>query len=569
MSKRYILDDSDSEFEDEGGGGDDFFTDKEKNAINRCQIQINNTGGIYSHENMLRAIENVGMTLLEKLDTDDGDGGHRYRVKVGSRIEFFERDIYKVHDSNNNARHPCTEEAILLEIEALRQSEKATKNRMFKQKKTGAMVVFGPWFNYAFQRLLQLASSNNGSSSATTSISMGGYTVVKIIRSLFSFITDDLKDIVKYGKLNDLKTKRGVDWLRNVGTARKVINHCGDLAKFLHDELVKVEAHVQSLVFKSSRLGDKVTPVMSLAPAPPAETLSDPRHTDANANTTMVVQVPSKQQEAPQDKQMMAQKKRFDAMKARAMAANSVAPTETTVTVPSVAKVNQKTEQSIIQSSAHQSRIPPQTIAGANSILGGASNGWGRVRDGSQVTQPYRTKLGTWEMSMRILGTKLQGTSLQEESFSPNHPHKHPPRSDDLDSSRSTSGFSHPPVKRESFHDNNGRNGRGVKHGRSSDYDDRGIQPEKRRTDHVHNTQPEWSAPVTAPLNGVGRGRGATLPSWVTQQTIAPSNQVVEYVPGPSLQHVGRVSTSNSGQGRGRGRGASVNLPAWMTENNP
>ena len=48
-----------------------------------------------------------------------------------------------------------------------------------------------------------------------------------------------------------------------------------------------------------------------------------------------------------------------------------------------------------------------------------------------------------------------------------------------------------------------------------------------------------------------------------------PSNQVVGHVPGPSPQHVGGVSTSNSGQGRGRGRGASVNLPAWMTENNP
>jgi hypothetical protein len=59
-----------------------------------------------------------------------------------------------------------------------------------------------------------------------------------------------LKGIVKYGRLNDLKTKMGVDWLRNVGTARKVINHCGDSANFLHDELVKVEAHV-SLLGKS------------------------------------------------------------------------------------------------------------------------------------------------------------------------------------------------------------------------------------------------------------------------------------------------------------------------------
>ena len=589
MSKRYILDDSDSECEDGKGGGnesvaspsnDDLFTDEEKNAINRCQIQINDKGGIYSHENMLQAIENVGMTLLEKLDTEDGDGGHRYRVKAGSHIKFFERDIYKVHDPThavtNASNATCSEEAILLEIEALRQSEKAIKNRMFKQKETGAMVVFGPWFNYAFQRLLQLTSSNNGSSSATTSSIMGEYTVVKIIRSLFSFITDDLKDIVKYGRLNDLKTKMGVDWLNNVSTARKVINHCGYLANFLHHDFAKVGAHVQSLMSKSSTLGDEATLVTSLAPAAaPVETLSDPRHTD-----TTMLQVHLKQEEAPQDKQMIARQKRMAAMKAQAMAANSVAPTETLVTAPSVANVNQKMEQSNIQSSVDQSHIPPQSTAGANSILGGASNGWGRLRDGSQETQPYRTKLGSWEMSMRILGTdipvenderKLQHTSLAQESFA----HAPDPRSDDHDSSRSISGNSQDYThrgghRRENYpRDNNGQNGQGMKHRRSNDYDDRGAQPEKRRTSHVDNIQPERSAPVAASRNGVGRGRGATLPAWVTQQTIAPSNQVVGHVPGPSPHPLVGVSKSSNGQGRGRGRGANINLPAWMTANNP
>jgi hypothetical protein len=605
MSKRYILDDSDSEFEDGKGGGinesvapsndDDFFTDEEKNAINRCQIQINNNGGIYSHDNTLRAIEKVGMSLLEKLDTGDGDGGHRYCVKVGSHINFFERDIYKVHDpthgTNNASNLTFTEEAILLEIEALRQSGKATKNSMFKQKETGAMVVFGPWFNYAFQRLLQLTSTNN-SDSATMASLMGEYTAVKIIRSLFSFITDDLKDIVKYGRLNDLKTKMGVDWLKNVGTARKVINHCGNSANFLHDELVKVEAHVQSLMSKSTKFGEDEKPVTSLAPAAaPVETLSDPLLTD-----TTMEQVHLKQEEAPQDKQMIAQQKRMAAMKAQLMAVNSVAPTETSMTVPSVANVNQNMEQSNIQSSVDQSHIPPQSTVGANSSLGGPSNGWGRVRDGSQETQPYRTKLGSWEMSMRILGTdipveplerKLQGTSLQQELFvHPDIPHNYPSRSDDHDSSRiipsgrfedrSRSGNSrdynhrgdnrrenYPTEKRslESSRDckYNGQNGQGVKHSRSNDFDDRGAQPEKRRTNHGHDALPERSAPVTASRNGVGRGRDATGLAWVTQQTT--SNQIVGHVPGPSPH--------SNGQGRGRGRGANRNLPAWMTANNP
>jgi hypothetical protein len=589
MSKRYILDDSESEFEDGKGGGinesvapsnDDFFTDEEKNAINRCQIQINNNGGIYSHDNTLRAIEKVGMTLLEKLDTGDGDGGHRY-FKVGSHINFFERDIYKVHDptrgTNNASNLTCTEEAILLEIETLRQSGKATKIGMFKQKETGAMVVFGPWFNYAFQRLLLLASTNN-SDSATASFSMGEYTAVKIIRSLFSFITDDLKDIVKYGRLNDLKTKMGVDWLKNVGTARKVINHCGNSANFLHDELVKVEAHVQSLMSKSTKFGEDEKPVTSLAPAAvPVETLSDPPLTD-----TTMVQVHLKQEEDPRDKQMIAQQKRIAAIKAQAMAVNSVAPTETSMTVPSVANVNQKMEQSIIQSSVDQSHIPPQSTVGANSSLGGPSNGWGRVRDGSQETQPYRTKLGSWEMSMRILGTDIpvenseRKSSLQQKSFvHPDIPHNYPSRSDDHNSSqiipsgrfedRSRSDYNHrgdnrrenyPPEKRslESSRDckYNGQNGQGVKHSRSNDFDDRGAQPEKRRTNHGHDALSERSPPVTASRNGVGRGR---------DQTTATSNQIVGHVPGPSPH--------SNGQGRGRGRGGNINLPAWMTANNP
>lgn len=555
------------------------------NAINRCQIRINDMGGIYFHENTLRAIENVGMTLLEKLDTEDGVGGHRYRVKVGSHINFFERDIYKLHDPTHavtNASNPtCSEEAILLEIEALRQSEKKTKNHMFRQKETGGMVVFGPWFNYAFQRLLQLTSTNS-SDLATMALGMGGYTVVKIIRSLFSFITDDLKDIVKYGRLNDLKTKMGVDWLRNVSTARNVINHCGNSASFLNDDLAKVETHVQSLMSKSSKLGENEKPVTSLAlAAVPTEKFSNPPHTNTNTNNTMV-QAHLKQEEAPQDKHEVGRQKRMAAMKAKAMAQNSAAPTETLVTAPSVANVNQKINQSNIHSSVDQSHIPPQSTAGENSILGGASNGWGMVRDGSQETQPYRTKLGAWEMSMRILGTdipveksetKSQCTSLQQESFAyPDHSHNYPSRFDDHDSSLSTSGnsqdYKHSGHRGEKHRDNNGQNGQGVKHIRSNDYDDRGAQPEKRRTNHVHNTQPEWNAPVTetAPRNGVGRGRGATLPAWVTQQSIA-SNQ--GHVPGLSPQPVVGVSTGSSGRGRGRGRGASVNLPAWMTANDP
>jgi len=76
------------------------------------------------------------------------------------------RDIYEVHGWHAYDCDPmCFEEAILLEIKTLRRSDKATHNRMFMNKESGGMVVFGPWYNYALQRLLQLSSSVNNPTS--------------------------------------------------------------------------------------------------------------------------------------------------------------------------------------------------------------------------------------------------------------------------------------------------------------------------------------------------------------------------------------------------------------------
>ena len=40
-------------------------------------------------------------------------------------------------------------EAILLEIKMLQRSNKVAHKRIFKNKETGGMVVFGTWYNYA------------------------------------------------------------------------------------------------------------------------------------------------------------------------------------------------------------------------------------------------------------------------------------------------------------------------------------------------------------------------------------------------------------------------------------
>ena len=278
MSRRRILED-DSDDDDHGGGGrtvtpnGDFFTDEEKEAIDKCKIQTNDNWGIYSDDYTSRAIAKIGGPPLETV-AQDGTRllYQKYRVKPGSERGFFERDIYKVHGPKPDAScdPECLEEAILLEIEAIRRSEKAAKNRMFKNKETGGMVVFGPWFNYALQRLLRLSSSDVGRTA--TAASLGEYTAVKIIRSLFSLITEDLKEVIKPGKLHLLKTTMGVDWEENLNTARKVINHCGGSDHFLYKEFAILEAHVESLKSKTK-------------PPPPAVAVS---FSSSASNTTMV-----------------------------------------------------------------------------------------------------------------------------------------------------------------------------------------------------------------------------------------------------------------------------------------
>jgi hypothetical protein len=116
---------------------------------------------------------------------------------------------------------------------------------MFKNKESGGMAVFGPWYNSALQCLLQLSSSVNDPAS------LREYTAIKIIRSLFSFITVNLKEVVKPGKLEALRTDFGVDWMRNVDTARRVINDYGGVNHFLYKEFAMLEAHVESLKSKT------------------------------------------------------------------------------------------------------------------------------------------------------------------------------------------------------------------------------------------------------------------------------------------------------------------------------
>ena len=220
-----------------------YFNHLEMACIDKCRIKINDNFGIYSDMDMSRAISILQQEAGEHIEVDVQNASPLYqkcRVKVKCHREFFKREIYEVLGWHAYD-YKFYEEDILLEIETLRRSDKATHNFMIRNGM--GMVVFGPWYNYAFQRLLQLSSSVGDDNP----VSPWEYTAVKIIRSLFSFITDNLKEVVLPGQLEALKTDFGVDWKRNVNTAFQVIIDYGHDDHFLYEEFAKFEAHVMSL----------------------------------------------------------------------------------------------------------------------------------------------------------------------------------------------------------------------------------------------------------------------------------------------------------------------------------
>ena len=219
MSKRNFLEDSDSDSDnnDDGTSGveTNFFTIEERIAINKCEIKV--TKDEYSEDLLQHAIEKIGVPPLQQKEgvALNAPLYEMYCIEKGQEKNYFDRPIYQVHDGGTGSGEP-TEEDILLEINVLRRSEKAAKNRMFKSK--GGGVIFGPWWNYSLQRLLDLSAENKKERE-----SLEDYTAILIMKSIFSFITEDL-EIVKPGAktLSRLKDSFGIDWEKGVNTAQKV-----------------------------------------------------------------------------------------------------------------------------------------------------------------------------------------------------------------------------------------------------------------------------------------------------------------------------------------------------------
>ena len=162
--------------------------------------------------------------------------------------------------------------------------------------------MFGPWWNYALQRIVQISSDNNGTGDA---LDWEKYTACRILLSLFAFVTEST-DVVKKGKLADLKSTFGVDWDNNVKTARTVINRCAN-DSILDEECTKCELHVDSLrgALSSNDTKKDQEPVSSV----PSSISLKPAHSD-NGDKKMQEDDEKKKREDE------ARKKRMAAMKA-------------------------------------------------------------------------------------------------------------------------------------------------------------------------------------------------------------------------------------------------------------
>lgn len=443
MSRRHVLEDSDSDDDDKAPISSDFFTAEEKEVIAKCEIQVNPNGGKYTEDLMSRAIARVGEPPLEITKEGGSESYEGHCVKKGHEKSFFEREIYKVHKGEGYSSGSPSEETILFEIEVIRRSGKATKNRMFKNKETGGMVVFGPWWNYSMQRVLDLSSDKT-----LTAESFGQYTAVKIIRSLFSLIAIGLKDIVKAGHLTPMIKKMGVDWKRNTETARRILNQWGP-NHFLDKELLAVEDHVKSLVKKPT----KSVPAANAKPTVPASTT-----TGASSKAVSTADLNKKRTEAA--------KARLKAMRdnARQKPASMYVGEVTTIPAPKKAAAAptlggagsfaqggdaaRNAESRSRQNDGHVQKYHSESANDGHgkdsysqpSSRGGQldarntsrgtplqdtrpqknNDGWGRNRDRDDEPQPVKPK-GSWQFARRTLGINIpvrdkphQGSSRQE-----------------------------------------------------------------------------------------------------------------------------------------------------------
>jgi hypothetical protein len=177
-------------------------------------------------DNLMTVVED-GLVPFERVRVRDSHESHF----------FYGRNLYEMDHLE------VREEELLLEVEVIRRSSIALKKQMFREQH--ALMVLGTCFHFLLFRMLILGSSKY----LTTQLDrpLHDFAGVMLFKRCLDLMTTGLDGVVTPGQLVLLKNVFGVDLMHNLRIARKVVHCFGGCYDFLEDQLVRAEAHVQSL----------------------------------------------------------------------------------------------------------------------------------------------------------------------------------------------------------------------------------------------------------------------------------------------------------------------------------
>lgn len=585
-ARRQVLEDSSDESESGDVGSSSssndafkFLSEEQLSEIEACNIKSDGDG-TYSADAMDLAISQNEANLFPLEDDQCAHKYQGYQVMKDKVDDFLSKPIW------NRSGEP-SEEVLLLEIEALRRSSKKTKINMFKHNsKTGGQVMFGPWWNYTLQRIVQISSNN------TTEDAMDweSYTAGRILLSLFAFVTEST-DVVKKGKLADLKSAFGVDWDNNVKTARKVISRYAENS-ILDEECTKCELHVDGLRGALPSNDTKKEAV-------PSSISLKPTHADAGDKKLQ-------DEEEKKKREDEARKKRMAAMKAnqRRASAFSVSQTQakTEIVLPSTAVNPPAGVSRIVTDPPRQTSVPQNDSAGQMKppparfippvrqpttssdpraqqlhTTTSASTPYNTAQSETKIEtaanpnssfasqndysygQSYETKQSASQNIFRPKsssndGMRPQGPRDDDANTRPNRSqhdsredrnNRYNDRSADYDSRKRDARYEQSSYSRGDSRDHSTSRG----YGRGRDYDDE--RPNKRSRGPNDTMNYSSSAPS---VGGTER--------WQPKQESTTS----KYDDTRPPARTPAFTAPSASAGRGRGRGGVDNRPAWMTK---
>lgn len=629
-ARRQVLEDSDDSESEVGGGSSSssggapfkFLTDEQVHEIGECNIKRIGDG-TYSADAMELAISQNKVNLVrleqqEDAQEEDQNDYQGYQVPKDKIDSFLSKPIWK------RSGEP-SEEVLLLEIETLRRSSKKSKITMFKyNNKTGGKVMFGPWWNYALQRIVQISSDGDD-------LDWESYTAGRILLSLFAFVTES-NDVVKKGKLADLNSTFGVDWDNNIRTAEKVISRYAK-DSILDKECTKCKVYVDSLRGDQQPAQASVPTSISLKPSP----------TDNDEKVKHEDEEKKKRDDEARKKRMAAMKanqRRASALSVSINEQSSRAKSESVTNTPAInpSVTSSTTDSRSRTSSALQSngkdqmmkpQPPVQSIPSSDprkqqiqitsnpppvysntpnhTRLETMSNPY-ESRQSHESYQHHSSTRGAYNQASSNNAIPTPSSDLGDRQYRSREDTngRYNDRSSDYNRNKD-SRYEHS-YNRSDSRDNGSSN---RNYGRGRDFDDerprkrprgsndyeksstnyssfsaqhngRGSEkwqpPRESNSSRYESTGPSVGAAFTAPSASGGRGRGRgnvdNRPAWMTQGQKAPGSNSAP----PPAQEEKPASTAEAaketafsalpasvGRGMGRGRGVS-NLPAWMTK---